>query len=535
MNTQIRFPYHFMIKYFLGGITVLAILSMLLAGCTAPATTPVEVVGKAEIWDQFEAELESLRQEMKIPGMSVAVVKDGEVVWARGFGYADVENSIPASPETPYHLASVTKTFAAVIIMQLVQEGKLSLDDPVSRYGVNLPEGDKVLVRHLLSHTSEGTPGEHYQYNGARYGQLSQVVQAATGRLLQELVYERIIQPLGMENTAPSPPTSCAGLPFAPTCERVFSALTDQYYLDIDLNPVQGVNMDTFNAGAGLISTVVDLAKYDAALDANTLVTAATKELMWTPTVSNSGQKLPYGLGWFTQNYRGTRLIWHSGFSSCTSALFLKLPEKGLSFIALANTDLISRNYQAGHGDHTDVLNSLLAVTFYKRFVLVPDYSQPLPAIDWSADDSTVLTAISQVEDEPVRDILNKEFQARRALINSLADLKPEQERLASMRATAEDVARSLDLQTLDLYAGDYEFSDSGVFTVSVTRAENKLYAAGPGMPPQELLPLSATRFFLPTGYGDDYMFNFVLGTTSDQIDSLILYFSGMTFTGWRK
>jgi outer membrane biogenesis lipoprotein LolB len=83
MNTQIRFPYHFMIKYFLGGITVLAILSMLLAGCTAPATTPVEVVGKAEIWDQFEAELESLRQKMKIPGMSAAAVKDGQLVWAR--------------------------------------------------------------------------------------------------------------------------------------------------------------------------------------------------------------------------------------------------------------------------------------------------------------------------------------------------------------------------------------------------------------------------------------------------------------------
>jgi CubicO group peptidase (beta-lactamase class C family) len=64
---------------------------------------------------------------------------------------------------------------------------------------VNLPEGDKVLVRHLLSHTSEGTPGQHYQYNGARYGQLSQVVQAATGRSLQEWVYERILQPLGAD------------------------------------------------------------------------------------------------------------------------------------------------------------------------------------------------------------------------------------------------------------------------------------------------------------------------------------------------
>ena len=97
--------------------------------------------------------------------------------------------------------------------MQLVQEGKLSLDDPVPRYGVKLLEGDKVLVRHLMSHTSEGTPGQRYQYNGARYGLLSQVVQAATGRTLQEWVYERIIQPLGMQNTAPSPPRSAPDYP----------------------------------------------------------------------------------------------------------------------------------------------------------------------------------------------------------------------------------------------------------------------------------------------------------------------------------
>jgi len=178
---------------------------MLLIGCAAPVVTPMKKVENTDTWDRFAAELEALRQEMKIPGMSAAVVKDGNLVWAHGFGYSDLENHVPAAPETPYHLASVTKTFAAVIIMQLVQEGRLSLDDPVSRYGVSLPEGDKVLVRHLLSHTSEGTPGQNYQYNGYHYGMLSQVVQASTGRSLQECVHERILDPLGMENSAQAP------------------------------------------------------------------------------------------------------------------------------------------------------------------------------------------------------------------------------------------------------------------------------------------------------------------------------------------
>ena len=370
-------------------ILMVCLVILLIDGCTSPATN--QEAGESDSWEPFEAEMETLRLEMMIPGMSAAVVKNGELVWARGFGYADIENQIPATPETPYHLASVTKTFAAVILMQLVQEGKLSLDDPVSRYGVNLPEGEAVLVRHLMSHTSEGTPGQSYKYNGSRYGLLSQVVLAATERSLQEWVYERIIQPLGMENTAPSPPAACAGLTFAPTCERVYASLAKPYLLDTDFNALPGFNEDYFNAGAGLMSTVVDLAKYDAALDANTLVTEATRQQMWTPTVSNTGQDLPYGLGWFTQTYRGTRLVWHSGFSPpSTSALFLKLPEEGLTLIVLANTDLLSRSYQAGHGDSDDVLSSLVALTFYKHFVLAPHYDQPLPVIDWSADDSTV-------------------------------------------------------------------------------------------------------------------------------------------------
>jgi CubicO group peptidase (beta-lactamase class C family) len=87
---------------------------------------------------RLETLLESLRQELKIPAYSVAIVKDQKVVWAKGFGYADVENKIPATEHTAYHLASLTKTFASTILMQLVQEGKIKLDEPVSKYGITL-------------------------------------------------------------------------------------------------------------------------------------------------------------------------------------------------------------------------------------------------------------------------------------------------------------------------------------------------------------------------------------------------------------
>jgi CubicO group peptidase (beta-lactamase class C family) len=508
------------------------VLALALVGCSAPAGAPATVTPEslAQTLASFEVELDALRQELKIPGLSAAVVKDGQLVWARGLGFADVENRIPATPETPYHLASVTKPFAATVIMQLVEDGKLSLDDPVSRYGVTLPEGDAVTVRHLMSHTSEGAPGTRFQYNGTRYGLLSQVVLAATGRSLQDWLYERILSPLGMDDTAPAPPATCAGLAFAPNCERVYAAIARPYMLDGEFSPVPGSYQDSFNAGAGLVSTVVDLAKFDAALDADTLVTAATKEQMFTPTLSTSGEKLPYGLGWFTQSYHGMRLIWHYGYSPpSTSALFLKLPEESLTFIVVANTDGLSRP----SGGMTDVLESLAALTFYKRFVLAPRTGQPLPAIDWSVDSSMVQATINQVEDEPVRDLLMKELQARRALASSLENVKAQVERMATMRATAEEVARSLDPQMLDLYAGTYQFAELGGVTVGITRIENKLYLNVQDQPPQELLPLSETRFFVPMGF-DFYQFDFAPDEPG-QTWRVVLTLGGLSVTGRRQ
>src|SRR5688572_1774409 len=158
----------------------------------------------AERIARLEKLLEDLRQELKIPAYSAAIVKDQKVLWARGFGYADVENKIPATEHTPYHLASLTKTFASTILMQLVQDGKIKLDDPVSKYGINLESEGVIRVRHLLSHTSEGNPGEQYRYNGNRFGELDKVVQRATGKSFGELLIANILDPLGMNETAPN-------------------------------------------------------------------------------------------------------------------------------------------------------------------------------------------------------------------------------------------------------------------------------------------------------------------------------------------
>src|ERR1044072_2461414 len=155
---------------------------------------------------RLDMALENLRQELKIPALSAAIVKYQKVVWAKGFGYADVENKIPATEHTSYHLASLTKTFASTILMQLVQEGKINLDDPVSKYGIALESNGVIRVKHLFSHTSEGNPGERYSYNGNRFGELDKVVERATGKSFAELLIANILDPLDMKETAPNVP-----------------------------------------------------------------------------------------------------------------------------------------------------------------------------------------------------------------------------------------------------------------------------------------------------------------------------------------
>ena len=147
---------------------------LLFSNCGRVNITPTpesRIENKAFV--EWEARLEELRQYLKIPGFSAAIVQNQELVWTNGFGYADVEKKVATTPDTPYHLASLTKPFAATIIMQLAEKGVLSLDDPVSEYGIDIESSGVVKVKHLLNMTSEGNPGESYRYNGDRFALLS--------------------------------------------------------------------------------------------------------------------------------------------------------------------------------------------------------------------------------------------------------------------------------------------------------------------------------------------------------------------------
>jgi len=315
---------------------------------------------------EFEAHLEQLRVSLQIPAFSAAITSGRQIVWARGFGEADVERHVAADSQTEYHLASLTKTFASTVILQLVDEGKVSLDDPVSKYGINLSSSGVIRVRHLMSHTSEGVPGSQFRYNGNRFSLLDSVIVRASGETFAARVAARVLKPLALERTAPNPgsPSNFSVMGF--DRDTFVARMAKPYQLSGITNVLTSYPV-LFSTAAGLVSTAVDMARYSMAMDADAFLKPSTKTLAFTPTIGTGGDTLPYGLGWFSTRVSGVRVVWHYGYWTANSSLIIKVPSRDIAFIIMANSDMLSRPTNLGGGD---LMSSSVAREFVQAFVL---------------------------------------------------------------------------------------------------------------------------------------------------------------------
>jgi len=378
------------------------ILLICLTDCAPHPATHIQPTIAKDPVTAFRLRVDRLREELDIPGLSLLVLHRQQVLFAEGFGYANLEKKIAATPDTPYNVASLTKPFSATVLMKLEEEGRLDLDaelavllekkvikrgsrtfhgyseacqkikraskNPFFRYPSLLRdyrcESERITVRHLLTHTAQGVPGENYRYNGFLFGFLSSVAEVASGKDFDKRLVETIIAPLDMTRTIPSWDDQLQDLAMV---ERAI------YYRKGLFGFVPSEYRTRLSASAGMVSTVIDLAKFDMAMDRNLIVSQESKEAMFTATRSKGGKQLPYGLGWFVQEHKGIKLVWHYGHApQAYSSLILKCLDRDTTLILLANSDGASAPFHLGAGD---VLKSPFAsafIEFIERIVLTP-------------------------------------------------------------------------------------------------------------------------------------------------------------------
>jgi CubicO group peptidase (beta-lactamase class C family) len=336
-----------------------------LRGQQPPVFTPY---GALPVLDAY---LESLRQQAAIPGMSAAVVRDGTVIWEKGYGFQNTAARIRATPDTPYLVGDLSGTLGAMMVLRCAEERHVDLDQPIRKYGAELPE-PTVTVRDVLSHIAPGAE-EPFAYSPERFAHLTGIVERCQEQSYRKGVADLLDQS-AMRDSVP-------GIDFwrsdQPLQEEEFDEEDVLRYRQVLDRMAVPYRVDTrgraertdlptiaISAAGGLVTTVRDLARLDATLDSGVILRQETLDAAWNNVVTPFGFVSPMGLGWFVQGYRSERVVWHFGMNpGAYSSLMVKLPDRKLTFILLANSDGLNATFQLPSGN---VARSLFASLFLR-------------------------------------------------------------------------------------------------------------------------------------------------------------------------
>ena len=329
------------------------------------------------------------RKERRIVGLSVAIARNDDIIFAEGFGWQDYDGEEPATARTTYLVASITKTFTAATLFAMAEDNKINLDADFTTLsdwaqrcqwlttsgvifgGATLDDGTVIApmhcdrsftLRQVLSHRVNGQPGRSFLYNPVVFGRLSNWVEENTDRSWRDWMNAYVLDPGGLSSLAAGwrdPRKSIALTYLAPPFKNDAS----------DNNRPRPSPMPNteLNASSGVIASVLDLAAYSIALDKGRILSPSIREKMWSPPNDDNGQPAPYAYGWYVQRYRGHRLIWHAGWwPDAYTGLLLKLPDAGWTLVALANTEALRWGNPL---DKAQVENSPVARKFLELFV----------------------------------------------------------------------------------------------------------------------------------------------------------------------
>ena len=302
-----------------------------------------------------------IRTEMRrqqIPGVSLAILRKGKISLLRSYGLSNVEHQVAVKPETVFQSGSLGKQFTAAAVMILVEDGKLSLDDKITKYFPDAPQSwQNITVRRLLTHTAgmgdypaemdlrrdyteqqyfdmiKSAPlayeaGTKWDYSNVGYVTLGILIHKITGKLYGDFLAERIFQPLGMTTArviseADIVPNRAAGY------RLVNAKLKNHEWVSPSTNST---------ADGSLYLTILDLAKWDAALYQNQPLSQSSLAQAWTPVTLNDGTRKGYGFGWHVEEIHGRRVVYHGGAWQGFKSYILRFPNDRLTIAFFANS-----------------------------------------------------------------------------------------------------------------------------------------------------------------------------------------------------
>ena len=331
-------------------LTLLAIGTLIVPGKGVAQDFPYQV---------FERYLEPLAQQIGMPGLSAAIVRNNRIEWHRGYGFSDVDGRTPATIDTPYAIGGVTQAVTAVLLGVCVDRYRFEIDQPIRNFVPGYPF--EVSIRHVLAHATD----TRYRYDPTAFIALTTVVERCSQMPYRVATAVEVLNRLRMTRSVPGldlgrEEGAAARLLFDPDTVRRYQELIQQVAVPykIDRNnryvrteyPSYGLD-----AAGGLVATARDLYEFESALDRGEPLSRSTLNQMWSPAVvfDGAGNRIstPTGLGWFVQNASGEPLVWTFGhIPDTSSALILKMPRKNLTLIMLSNSGGLANGYNFEQG-----------------------------------------------------------------------------------------------------------------------------------------------------------------------------------------
>jgi serine beta-lactamase-like protein LACTB len=354
----------------LAAVRLRNLVTILLTALSLVATAPLAAQSSslpAEKRAQIQKAASNFMAKNSVPGLSAGILLDGQPAWSEGFGLADLENFVPASPVTLFRLGSISKSITAVAVLELYERGKLNIDAEVQKYCQAFPKKDapitsRELLGHLagIRHYNPGfaggdvpldsarhfntmqeslqifandplvdKPGNKFHYSTYGYTILGCVLEGASSEKFVDFVKENLFDPAGMAETQADNSSSI-------TQHRT------RFYHQESSGPVQnaGVLDSSYKIpGGGFISSADDMMRFATAVLANQLLKPATRDLMWTSQKNADGTLTNYGMGWFVGKKFGLFVAAHTGGQQGTSTSLILVPERHAAAVVLANIE----------------------------------------------------------------------------------------------------------------------------------------------------------------------------------------------------